>query len=628
MITLRNRILRNFVLQKTVLRHTTISISALAAFSCAAYGQAPAPTSTTVTTTTSRMSASPTLNTNTNSQPDVTGWSGHPDTDIRIRAGAGNLNVAMANFSVRTGLEVRPNRNAQVVVQSVRSQTPAARAGVEPGDIIAKIDGKEVATFDDLHKMLLRRPTQPAFLLSLQRGDQAFRVPLGRQLTLMGMTLFPDQADRPVVTEIDPSSPAAFAGFQTGDVIVGFNHQMTSSMDRMLDFGIPFIRSVPAGQGLAFQVARDGKMYALSVTRPADADLPVLTPDQERHLRRVGTGVNEPAPRHVISQTTTSMTQTVNPLVGGVAPPVGSVVVPAAVPVGVAGGVPQSVPYNTAVTQSGATSSIVAADDLGLGLPTQNGAGVGPPPAQSDTFGPLHHINAAVAMLYGKPSNIVQQTLMPSSNAPTASTVTATTPGMNAGIVGFVQIQLTAPPTPVNPPPRSAPPVDSNAPPAMTALQSLVSARVTGVPTGVYTLAVNEFGDCGDAAGASAGPAAITLGTLTVDANGQGRMRPHTVNYSPQAVLGRVVSLVPAGVLPPASPAGQPQPAPPAGVQANASLAACGVFGVANPRRPMIADTLPPAGVPDPTVSTAAPTPAPPAPVPYSPPVAPQAAAP
>src|SRR5580698_7302883 len=102
MITLRNRILRNFVLQKTVLRHTTISISALAAFSCAAYGQAPAPTSTTVTTTTSRMSASPTLNTNTNSQPDVTGWSGHPDTDIRIQGGAGKLGVAMANFSVRT----------------------------------------------------------------------------------------------------------------------------------------------------------------------------------------------------------------------------------------------------------------------------------------------------------------------------------------------------------------------------------------------------------------------------------------------------------------------------------------------------------------------------------------------
>ncbi len=628
MFTLRNRILRNFASRKTVLRNSAISIGALTAFSCAAFGQAPAPTSTTVTTTTSRMSASPTLNTDTNSQPDITGSSGHPDTDIRIRAGAGKLGVAMANFSVRTGLEVRPNRNAQAVVQRVRPETPAARAGVEPGDIIAKMDGKEVATFDALQKLLMRRPTQAAFLLALQRGDQAFRVPLGRQLTLMGMTLFPDQADRPVVTEIDPSSPAAFAGFQTGDVIVGFNHQMTSSMDRMLDFGIPFIRSVPAGQGLAFQVARDGKMYAFSMTRPADADLPVLTPDQERHLRRMGTSVNEPAPRHVISQTTTSMTQTVNPLFPGVAPPVGSTVVPAAIPVGVAGGVPQSIPYNTAVTQSGATSSIVAADDLGLSLPTQNGSGVGPAPAQPETFGPLHHINAAVAVLYGKPSNMVQQTLMPSQNAPTASTVTATTPGMNAGVVGFVQIQLTARPTPVNPPPRTSP-VDSNTAPATTAPQSLVGARVSGVPAGVYTLAVNEYGDCGDATGASAGPAAITLGTMTVDANGQGRMRPVTINYSPQAVLGRVVSLVPAGILPPALPPGQPQPTPPAaGVQANASLVACGVFGVSNPRRAMIADTLPPAAVPGSTVTTGAPAPAPPAPVPYSPPVAPQAAAP
>ncbi len=629
MFTLRKRTQRNQLLPNAALCRSAMSISALAAFSCVTYGQAPAPTSTTVTTTTSRMSAPATLNTNTNSQPDLSAWSGHPDTDIRIKAGAGGLNVAMANFSVRTGLEVRPNQNTQVIVQSVRPDTSAARAGVEPGDIISKIDGKEVATFDALHRLLLRRPTQPAFLLTLQRGDQSFRVPLGRQLTLLGMTLFPDQADRPVVTEIDPSSPAAFAGFQIGDVIVGFNRQMTSTMDRMLDWGIPYIRTVPVGQGLAFQVARDGKMYAFSVTRPADADLPVLTPDQERHLRRRAMGTNEPAPRHVISQTTTSMTQTVNPVVGAVVPPA-TAVVPAAVPVGVAGGVPQSVPYNTAVTQTGATSSIVAADELGLGLPTGNVAGVGAAPSQSESFGPLHHINAAVAVLYGKPSNMVQQTLMPTQNAATASTVTATTPGMNAGVVGFVQIQLTAPPTPVTPPRRSNP-SDRNAPPATTAPQSLVSARVTGVPSGVYTLAVNEYGDCGDAAGASAGPAAITLGTLTVDANGQGRMRPQAIGYSPQAVLGRVVSLVPAGVLPPALPPGQPQPSPPAGVNANASLTACGVFGVSNPRRPLIADTLPAGGVPGSTVTTGAPAPAPPAPpVPSSPPAAapPQAATP
>ena len=72
-----------------------------------------------------------------------------------------------------------------------------------------------------------------------------------------------------------------------------------------------------------------------------------------------------------------------------------------------------------------------------------------------------------MAVLYGKPSNMVQQTLMPSQNVPMAATVAATTPWMNAGVVGFVQIQLTAPPTPVNPPPRSNPPADRNpAPPA------------------------------------------------------------------------------------------------------------------------------------------------------------------
>jgi membrane-associated protease RseP (regulator of RpoE activity) len=595
----------------STLRSITLLTTAFVTLSAVASAQVAAPQTTTVTTTTSHLSASPDLNTNTNSGPDITGWSGHPDTDMLIRSHS-KLTVAMANFSVRTGIEIRPNRNAQVVVQSVRPQTPAARAGVEPGDVISKIDGDEVASIGAFQQLIQRRPTKPAFLLTLRRGDQSYRAPLGRQLTLMGMTVFPDAADRPVVAAVDRSSPAEFGGFQVGDIIVGLNRQTTATMDRMLDFGIPYIRSVAVGQGLAFMVAREGKVFQLSITRPADADLPPLSPDQERHLRRLGMGgVPVEAPRHVIGQSTTTMTTTIGPVFPGAVPAVPTAVVPTEVPVGVPGGPPMPVPYNTTVTQSGGSGAVVGFETLGLGLPTGNVEGVGAPAtAAPGPFGPLHDASGAVAVLYGKPSNLVHQTLMPRPHAPVETAVTATTPGMNAGVVGFVQIQALAPTK------RSAPrDTKSGEAPA----HSIVSARVTGIPTGVYTLAINQYGDCGDAESASPGAPVITLGTIVVDANGQGQLRPQNVAYMPQDFLGRVTSLVPSGAVPAALPPGQPQNRPAAAeapVRPDANLVACGVFGLSNPRRPYLGASMAGVGVPGTTVTTGAPAPAPPAPVP------------
>jgi hypothetical protein len=575
-------------------RHITISFFALAALSLSANAQPPAPpppgTSTTITTTTTRTAPSPALNTDTNSQPDMTGTSGHPDTDVRIRQGLGRLATAMANFSVRTGLEIRANKNAQVVVANVRPETPAARAGVERGDVITSVGSDEVITVGAFQQLISRQPTQSAFFLTLKRGDQSFRVPLGRQVSLMGMTVFPDRADRPVVVDLDRSSPAAYAGFQVGDMIMGFNRQATPTMDRLVDFGIPFIRSVAVGRGIPVQVVREGKPVQLSITRPADAELPVLTRDQERHLQRLAIGVgSEPLERPVIRQTTTTMTRTRG---AEVIDPAGNPVVGPPVPYGGVGA------YG-----AGFAPTIVSSDVLGMALPVGSVPGIGPPTtvASANEFGPVQNANAAVAVLYGGPSNAVQQALMPSP----VTTVTASTPGLNAGVVGFVQIQANL----------AGPAVPSANPAVTTPPQSFVSARIAGIPAGRYTLVVNQYGDCGDPVGASAGAAALTLGMVVVNADGRGLLQTQTINYPPQAFLGRVVSLVPVGAVLP----GQPQNAPSA-VQANANFVACGVIGLSNPRRAVIGGNMAAAGAGPPVVTTTTAARPPIAPAPEVPP--------
>jgi hypothetical protein len=469
----------------------------------------------------------------------------------------------MANFSVRTGLEIGPNQKAQVVVKTVRPGTASARAGIEAGDIITKVNGVDVVTIGEFQRFLLQKPSQPAFFLTLERSDHSFRVPVGRQLPLLGMTVFPDAADRPTVVDVDSSSPARFAGFQTGDLIIGVGHRMALTMDRLLDFGIPFIRGVPMGQGIAFLVSREGKTLQLSITRPADSELPPLTPDQERHLRRLGRGPAEPPPRRVMSQSTTSMTQTRAPeLIDSATNPVAPV------------------PAYTGTSTAEYRAGVIGSDVLGLGLPTGSARDVGsagPNETSPREFGPVQNASAAVAVLYGMPSNLVRQALTPDQRAQSVSVVTASTPMLNAGVLGFVQIQT-----------LSTFRENQRAKPAQ---QSLVNARIAGAPAGIFTLVVNQYGDSGDITSASAGPAAIGLGKIVVDENGQGALQTR-VSYSPQAFLGRVVSLVPVGVFSPAVPQGSP-PDPEAAARASANIVASGVFGLSNPRRPLIGANAP-----------------------------------
>ena len=48
----------------------------------------------------------------------------------------------------------RAGRDHAVRVESVERDTPAATAGVEPGDLIVALDGRRVEGIDDLHRLL------------------------------------------------------------------------------------------------------------------------------------------------------------------------------------------------------------------------------------------------------------------------------------------------------------------------------------------------------------------------------------------------------------------------------------------------------------------------------------------
>jgi S1-C subfamily serine protease len=59
-----------------------------------------------------------------------------------------------------------------VEVISVEENGPAARSGLLIGDIIIGLDGQEVATIDDIHRLLTRQAENRQFILTILRGTE------------------------------------------------------------------------------------------------------------------------------------------------------------------------------------------------------------------------------------------------------------------------------------------------------------------------------------------------------------------------------------------------------------------------------------------------------------------------
>jgi serine protease Do len=166
----------------------------------------------------------------------------------------GYLGVYIQPVSPELGKAFGETAPHGALVGDVSSGSPAAKAGLEKGDIIVALDGKPVADSNQLRMdIAMMAPGSSADLKILRNGSerdlkvelgdfpgetpQAAAEPANTRGSLQGVTV--QNADSPaaqdynvpagtsgvVVTNINPSSPVADSGLQTGDVIQQVNHQ-------------------------------------------------------------------------------------------------------------------------------------------------------------------------------------------------------------------------------------------------------------------------------------------------------------------------------------------------------------------------------------------------------------------
>lgn len=170
------------------------------------------------------------------------------------------------------------DHNEGAEVEKVIPKSPAEKMGIQPGDIITKIDDKNISnpkdlvdaigsykpgdmvdvTFERAHKMMTKKATLDkqnenfTFNRSMPFGEDIFRDmnPFFRQFNDDNFSTLPRQAPSPkiglsvedradgegvLVQEVTENSAASKGGIQKGDVITVYSGEEISNVDELMD---------------------------------------------------------------------------------------------------------------------------------------------------------------------------------------------------------------------------------------------------------------------------------------------------------------------------------------------------------------------------------------------------------
>src|SRR6266699_3416777 len=93
----------------------------------------------------------------------------------RARIGVGGQNVSLPRLAVRAHRLIQPSG---VLITTIESGSPAARAGLQPGDIIVAFDGQPVHGIDDLHRLLTGDRIGSATTVAAVRKAERLELPI------------------------------------------------------------------------------------------------------------------------------------------------------------------------------------------------------------------------------------------------------------------------------------------------------------------------------------------------------------------------------------------------------------------------------------------------------------------
>ena len=129
--------------------------------------------------------------------------------------------VVLYQGAERLAYETRP-----VVVGAVTPDSPAAGAGIAPGDRITAVAGRPVATWEDFYIAVGTKPDREVQLAYLRGGNATTvsitpKTPAGSRFEVGDIGVLPDV--HPRIRSVNPGDPADRAGLKANDVVVSVN---------------------------------------------------------------------------------------------------------------------------------------------------------------------------------------------------------------------------------------------------------------------------------------------------------------------------------------------------------------------------------------------------------------------
>lgn len=221
----------------------------------------------------------------------------------RMRRGWLGVKIQTVNEDIAETLGVPDNMGA--LVSAITPESPAAKAGLEVGDVIMKFDGKDVTTMRGLPKIVAQAPIGKAVdvevlrkgetkklsvTVGLMEDDDAPATEEGAPpapgaapatVSILGMklTTLTDESRRKynleakvqgiLVDDVDPASPAAQKGLKPGDVIIEAAEE-TVSKPEDLSKAVEKMKAV--GRKAVLLRVEDGKGDLRFVAIPIEAD--------------------------------------------------------------------------------------------------------------------------------------------------------------------------------------------------------------------------------------------------------------------------------------------------------------------------------------------------------------------
>lgn len=190
---------------------------------------------------------------------------------------AGPLANLLLALLLYAGLAVAGITEPRALLDAAQPGSPAARAGITQGDEIVAINDTPVRGWSEVRWQLLQAALDQEIVPLRLQGAAA--EPREVRLDLSGLNPAEAEADAlraagisllpgaPVVSRVDPESPAARVGLEPGDRILTVNVRPTVSVSEV----IQAVKGLP-GQLVVLELDRGGQLIQVSVTPVAVSD--------------------------------------------------------------------------------------------------------------------------------------------------------------------------------------------------------------------------------------------------------------------------------------------------------------------------------------------------------------------